>query len=273
MKVFLINSFNSSKYVQNAQRLSNDIDSKGFITVIVYGGASEFACLQLTDKKWVISIKENLSDNNAFAGFEQAFSLGHFRENNFRSATYIYVHDTCQISDNFVERVNKIPIVSGWIFAHIYGLYNIGVSDQMFLLTRANDFKGITHIPKDKSISLEQGESVHIEGIEIRPLIHYSKRTLAAVITDVFTNCDFMSLNAFGESSDCKRFVTYIGSLGIYKFVGSHVSYFVPIWATPAHEVRTQADYDTMKASFAQIQLSLPDCPLGTITPWIPLPP
>ncbi len=272
-KIFLINSFNSSKYVNNAQILSQDIEDKGFLTIIVYGGALEFACLKLSDKKWVISIKENLSDNNAFFGFEQAFRVGHFRENSFRSSTYIYIHDTCQISDNFVERINKIPSVSGWIFAHIYGLYNIGVCDQTFLLTRANDFKGMTHIPKDKSIALEQGESIHIEGIEIKPLIHYSKRTLAKVITDKFSNCDFMSLNAVGVSSDSKRFVTYIGSLGIYKFVGSHVSYFVPIWASPAHEVQTQADYDTMKASFAQIQLSSQGRQIGNITPWIPLAP
>ena len=273
MKVFLINSFNASKYVHNAQRLSNDINSKGFSTIICYGGASYFACLQLSDKQWVISIKENLSDNNAFLGFEQAFALGHFREKDFRCATYIYIHDTCQLSDNFVDRVNKIPAVTGWLFASIYGLYNIGACDQMFLLTRANDLKGITHIPKDKSIALEQGESITIEGLEIKPLINYSKCTLAAVVTDTISSCDFMSLNAIGESSDdSKRFVTYIGALGLYKLVGSHVSYFVPIWATPSHEVRTQADYDTMKASFSKIQLSTPDRVLGTITPWIPLP-
>jgi len=270
MKVFLINSFNSSKYVQNAQRLSDDINNKGYTTIIVFGGASDFACLQLSDKKWVISIRENLSDNNAFFGFEQAFSFGHFREKDFRSATYIYIHDTCQLSDNFVDRVNKIPVVSGWRFAHIYGLYNLGVCDQMFLLARANDLKGITYIPKDKSIALEQGESIYIDGLEIKPLIHYSKRTLATVITDTISSCDFMSLNAFGEP---KRFVTYIGALGLYKLVGSHVSYFVPIWATPAHEVRTQTDYDQMNTSFANIQLSTSDGPLATITPWIPLPP
>jgi hypothetical protein len=273
MKVFLINSFNSSKYVQNAQRLSNQLYVNGFTSVIVYGGASDFACLQLSDKKWVISIKENLSDNNAFVGFERAFSFGHFRENDFRSATYIYIHDTCQLSDNFVDRVNKIPAVTGWFFAHIYGLYNIGVCDQMFLLTRANDLKGITHIPKDKSIALEQGETINVEGFEIKPLLYYGKRTLATVITDTISNCDFMSLNAIGESSSSKRFVTYIGALGLYKLVGSHVSYFVPVWATPSHEVRTQADYDTMKASFSKIQLSTPERVLGVITPWIPLPP
>lgn len=273
MKVFLINSFNSSKYVQNAQRLSNQLYVNGFTSVIVYGGTSDFACLQLSDKKWVISIKENLSDNNAFVGFERAFSFGHFRENDFRSATYIYIHDTCQLSDNFVDRVNKIPAVTGWFFAHIYGLYNIGVCDQMFLLTRANDLKGITHIPKDKSIALEQGETINVEGFEIKPLLYYGKRTLATVITDTISNCDFMSLNAIGESSSSKRFVTYIGALGLYKLVGSHVSYFVPVWATPSHEVRTQADYDTMKASFSKIQLSTPERVLGVITPWIPLPP
>ena len=272
MKVFLINSFNSSKYVQNAQRLSNELYANGFTSVIVYGGASDFACLQLSDKKWVISIKENLSDNNAFVGFERAFSFGHFRENDFRSATYIYIHDTCQLSDNFVDRVNKIPAVKGWFFAHIYGLYNIGACDQMFLLTRATDLKGISHIPKDKSIALEQGETINIEGLEIKPLLHYSKLTLATVITDTISSCDFMSLNAVGESSDSKRFVTYIGALGLYKLVGSHISYFVPIWATPSHEVRTQADYETMKASFSKIQLSTPDRVLGAITPWISLP-
>lgn len=273
MKVFLINSFNSSKYVQNAQRLSNELYANGFTSIIIYGGASDFVCLQLSDKKWVISIKENLSDNNAFLGFEQAFTLGHFRENDFRSATYIYIHDTCQLSDNFVDRVNKIPAVKGWFFAHIYGLYNIGACDQMFLLTRANDLKGITHIPKDKSIALEQGETINIDGHEIKPLLHYSKRTLATVITDTISSCDFMSLNAVGESSDSKRFVTYIGALGLYKLVGSHVSYFVPIWATPSHEVRTQTDYETMRASFSKMQLSTPDRVLGTISPWIPLPP
>lgn len=273
MKVFLINSFNSSKYVQNAQKLSNELHVNNFTSIIVYGGASDFACLQLSEKKWVISIKENLSDNNAFLGFERAFSVGYFRENDFRSATYIYIHDTCQLSENFVDRVNKIPAITGWVFAHIYALYNIGACDQMFLLTRATDLKGITHIPKDKSIALEQGETINIEGLEIKPLLHYSKRTLATVITDTISNCDFMSLNAIGESNDSKRFVTYIGALGLYKLVGSHVSYFVPIWATPAHEVRTQDDYDTMKESFSKIQLSTPDRVLGAITPWIPLPP
>lgn len=275
-KIFLINSFNSSKYVNDAQILSRDIEDKGFLTITVYGGALDFACVRLSEKKWVISIKENLSDNNAFCGFEQAFRVGYFRDNSFRNSTYIYIHDTCRISDNLVERINKLPIVSGWIFAHIYGLYNIGVCDQAFLLTRANDFIHLgqyaTHIPKDNSIALEQGESIYIEGIEIKPLIHHSKRTLATVITDEFSNCDFMSLNAVGASSESKRFVTYIGSLGIYKFVGSHVSYFVPIWASPTHEVQTQADYDTMKASFAQIQLSSQGNQIGTITPWIPLP-
>ena len=273
MNIFLINSFNSSKYVRNAQKLSYDITSKGFVTIIVYGGAEAFSCLQLTETSHVISIKENLSDNNAFKGFEQAFAAGHFRENTFRNATYIYIHDTCQISDNLVERVNKIPKVSGWVFAHIYGLYNIGVCDQMFLLTRANDLKGVTYIPKDKSIALEQGELISVEGIDIKPLIHYSKRTLATVINDTFSNCDFMSLNAFGESSASKRFITYIGALGIYKFVGSHVSYFVPIWASAAHEVRTQDGYETLKRSFSSLHLSTSEGPLGNITPWIPLPP
>ena len=274
MKVFLINSFNNSKYVRSAQSLTEDISSKGFVCITVYGGGSTFSCLQISERKWVISIQENLSDNNAFLGFEKAFFVGNFRENEFRDATYIYIHDTCQTSGSFVDRINELPAVKGWIFAHIYGLYNIGICDQMFLLTRGNDFKGITSIPKDKSIALEQGQVVFIGGVEIMPLLHYSRHTLAEVITDQISSCDFMSLNAFGTSSDSKRYVTFIGSLGIYKFVGSRVSYFVPIWASPGHEVRSQKDYDAMKESFSQITLSIPDnSVLGSINPWIALPP
>lgn len=273
MKVFLINSFNQSKYVINAQRLSEDIENKGFVTIVVYGGATSCSCLQLSAKKWVISIRENLSDNNAFTGFERAFKMGHFREDEFRNATYIYVHDTCQTSDSFVERINELPVVKGWVFAHIYGLYNMGICDQTFILTRATDLMGILHIPKDQSIALEQGDTIYIEGIEIKPLIHYSKRTLATVITSDVFKCDFMSLNAVGDSSSSKRYVTFIGSLGMYKFVGSHVSYFVPVWASPGHEVRSESDYNNMKCAFSQIQLSTSGGSVGSLTPWISLPP
>lgn len=272
MKIILINSFNTDKYVLNAMALSDKIETCGFITIVVYGGSSKFLCLRLGESKWVITIPANLSDNNAFVGFEMAYKYGFFRETIFREATYVYIHDTCQLSDKFATRMDELPTVKGWVFAHIYGLYNIGVCDQTFLLTRAKDFVGLTKIPKDKSIALEQGEHVTIDGFCIKPLIHYSNKTLAEIVTDDMNKCDFMSLNAQKSSVSRRRYITFIGSLGIYKFVGSHISYFVPIWASKAHEVKNQDDYDTMKASFSRIQLSTESGSIGSITPWIPLP-
>lgn len=287
-KVFLINSFNSKKYVTDATKLSEEIENLGFRSIIVYGGASQFLpnyahfTLKLSEKRTVISIPENLSDNNAFVGFSRAFNDGHFTENEYKDALYVYIHDTCKISDHFVNRINDLPCVKGWVFAHIYGLYNIGVCDQIFILNRARDFIGIKFIPKDKSIALEQGEKIVLEQpfiyfsnttIEIQPLIYYSTRTLSMVINTNMHNCDMMSLNAFMDSSGCKRYVTFIASLGIYKFVGSHVSYFVPIWASPSHEVKNQDDYEDMKKSFSQLQLSTSEYSIGSITPWVPLSP
>lgn len=273
MKIILINSFNKSKYIKNALNLSKQLESTDFVSVVVYGGSSQFHCLMLSEKKWVISISENLSDNNAFYGFEKAFRNGFFRKNVFRDATYVYIHDTCKITDSFVKRINELPKIKGWMFAHIYGLYNIGVCDQLFVLTRGNDFKNTTFLPKDESIKLEQGESVYLNGNEIKPLIYYSKRTLSTVITCDLSKCDFMTLNAVKDSDDSKRYVSFIGSLGIYKYVGSHVTYFVPIWASRDHEVRNMSNYLKMKSAFSEIQLSILNNPVGSINPWISLPP
>ena len=273
MKIFLINSFNNSKYVKNAHRLSEELETFGFHTITVYGGGSDFLCSQLTDNKWVISIPENLSDNNAFVGFERAFAAGHFREKYHRDAVYIYVHDTCRISrKNFVATINSLPVVPGWAFAHTYGLYNIGICSQDFLLKRAKDFLNVKYIPKDQSIALEQGHKIQIDGNEINPLLHYSNKTIAQVTNSDMDRCDFMSLNSHQEG-ESKRFVSYIGALSLYKLVGSHISYFVPIWASAAHQVHDQTGYDVMCQNFSHLELRNNHATMGTISPWIPLVP
>lgn len=273
MKVILINSFNSAKYATASIDLATQINNIGYTTIIVYGGACLFTCSELIRNFWCISIPENLSDNNAFVGFERAFKMGFFRENCFREATYILIHDTCKISPNFQQRLNDLPAVNGWVFAHSYGLYNIGICDQRFLLTRARDFEQITFLPKDKSIALEQGVTVNADGVDIPPLLKYSSRTLSKYMEPSMENCDSMSLNAFGASDDSRRYVSYLGSLGIFKFVGSKVTYFIPIWATNAHEVKTNQDFEKMKRSFSHISLSTSEQPIGTINPWIHLVP
>lgn len=273
MKIFLINSFNHSKYVKNAHTLSEELETFGFHTITVYGGGSDFLCSQLTNNKWVISIPENLSDNNAFVGFERAFAAGHFRELCYRNAVYIYVHDTCRISrKNFVTTINSLPVVPGWVFAHTYGLYNIGICNQDFLLKRAKDFLNVKYIPKDQSIALEQGHKIQIDSNEINPLVYYSKKTIAKVTNSDMDKCDFMSLNTFQEG-ESKRFVSYIGALSLYKLVGSHISYFVPIWASAAHQVHDQKGYDIMCQNFSHLELRNNHATVGTLSPWIPLVP
>tara|TARA_Y100001936_G_scaffold249127_1_gene298631 strand:- start:409 stop:1209 length:801 start_codon:yes stop_codon:yes gene_type:complete len=263
MRIFLINSFNNSKYILWARELSNQIENFGFQTVTVFGGGDGFYCCHLTPLKSIISITENLSDHNAFVGFEKAFSDGHFREESYRNATYIYVHDTCKISTrNFVETINNLPDVSGWVFAQTYGLYNIGISNQNFLLKRAKDFYGVTHIPKDKSIALEEGNTVVIGEKQILPLIFYTQKTLAQITNSDLDKCDFVSVSRFGNTSN-KRFVSYIGALSMYKFVGLRASYFVPIWAAACHEIHNEKERSAMVKQFQNLWIPLVPLPIN----------
>jgi hypothetical protein len=163
----------------------------------------------------------------------------------------------------------------GWVFAQIYGLYNIGVCDQEFLLERSKDFDGIALLPKDESIALEQGNRIKVWArdrslVTVQPLLAYSKYTLAPMTQGELGLCDFMTLNAV-DNGRGRRYASFIAALGIYKFVGCKVSFFVPIWATPAHAVANVAEYDMMRHTFASIGLSTAKGVLGSITPWIPL--
>lgn len=276
MKVFLINSFNSSAYVKAALSLLNEIDC--FLTpseisfIIVFGGASDFSCKKINENTRYLTIKENLSDNNAFVGFERAFAMGEFRENNFRDATYIYIHDTCKVGKSFVERMNELPKPRGWVFAHTYGLYNIGICDQNFLLKRANDFKGVSVIPKDQSIQLEQGYEIENSGIKIPPLSFYTCKTLSSMTLPTIDRCDYMTLNGTGTPEN-RRFVSFIGALGLYKMVGCKVSFFVPIWATSSHTIQTLQDRENMVKAFSNIKIGDGKDIIGTISPWIPFVP
>ena len=184
------------------------------------------------------------------------------------------MHDTCILSEHFEKKIEALPDVHNeWIFAHTYGLYNIGICDYKFILKRANDFKGITEIPKKDGINLEQGHEVVVQGLTVKPLSHYSNRTL----TQTLINCDVNDLihksDAFfinGYTGDnIQRYVSYIGSFGIYKLVGTVNSFIIPVWASKNHIVETEEDMNYMR-KIGPVKLICDDIELGKFEPWIP---
>lgn len=284
-KCFVVNSFNRRKYAQAAVELVRDLlrTLPGCRVVVAFGSAAgagwqgEVECRRVADRAWCLLIRENLSDNNAFAGVSRAFKAGHLREEGFESATYVYLHDTCRLGRTFPARVAELPRVEGgWVFAHMYGLYNMGICDLGFLVRRGGDFDGVKLLPKQDSIHLEQGFAVSVDGVDVKPLSHYSQGTLTGMVVPGmdFERCDHVTLNACGRDPSERRFVNFIGSLGVFKLVGSNVSFFVPIWASPSHHVETLQDRSNMLQAFGRVSIvNEANETHGYLSPWIPLVP
>jgi hypothetical protein len=210
--------------------------------IIVKGGCDIDNCIKV-DNIVYIDIVENLSDNNVFVGFQRNV-IDFFCEEVFINATYVVLHDTCVISHQFYECMKALLDLnftkkSQWIFAHTFGLYNIGVCTYEFVLQRAIDFENIALLPKKEGISLEQGNSIKLNNKIIPSLLDYSKYTLANMINYTSFNKGVYHVDTYGINGICEdgstRWVAYISSLGVHKMIGSNMSYFVPIWHSQDH--------------------------------------
>ena len=264
MLVFLINTFNESYYYEKANDLLSNIrailntSSVHASYVIVKGGCNENNSIQLANITY-IDIIENLSDNNVFVGFQRNINEL-FNNELYKRATYILLHDTCLISNQFHSCMRELTNIkfsqkSQWIFAHTYGLYNIGICSFDFICDRASDFKDITILPKNIGILNEQGHMIEINNKQIPSLHHYSKFTLANMVKHTslgngVINVDTYGINGISENNRSPRWVAYISSLGVHKLIGSKMSYFAPIWAAPSHHPKDEDDLTKMKEVF-----------------------
>jgi len=139
-----------------------------------------------------------------------------------------------------------------WVFASTYGLFNIGICNYNFILRRAEDFVGIKHISKENDMRIEQGFDVCVENKMVPPLQTYSIYTLAKMChkhnpssMDI-TQVDMYGINAI-EMCDGVRWMSYIASLGIYKFYSGKKSYSLPIYCHPDNHVRSEESFHFIK--------------------------
>lgn len=311
-KVFLINSFDSAHYVRSATELAASLRASaqrddeiiiafGGVKAVRPGGVIQHACnapivryTSTSSKKTrpfcthILCIHENLSDNNAFVAFQRACDEGGFDQPEHQAATYVYLHDTCLLGETFAQRMSEIRTTpKTWVFAHTYGLYNMGIAPRDFLISRGVDFRGVSAIPKHMSIQLEQGTPIAPDGVPdgvtICPLSAYSTLTLTHLTLHSHqdgnvlpvTRADYMSLNACtpGRSAS-RRFVSFIGAFGVYKLVGATCTYFLPIWATPSHEVRSYEERCNMLRQFDRVGLvAASGATMGTVASWVPFVP
>ena len=255
MLVFLINSFNTQFYKNKAESMIKDISYRIASTqiqaeyIVVFGGSLDNNHTFFNNIHY-IDIVENLSDHNVYIGFMRYIHL--FSNDKFLNSTYLYLHDTCYLSEHFPSCIKKIDSInlhntSTWIFAHTFGLFNIGICTHSFIILRSKDFEGIHVIPKGVSILLEQGYTITVNNKVIKPLLSYSVYTLANMVSyNGITSIDMYGINGYHENGNT-RWVSYISSLGVYKSIGSVTSFLVPIWVHATHQPKTEHEFRELK--------------------------
>lgn len=266
MLVFLINSFNAELYSEMAKHLAEQIidrldnESIPFHVVLVQGGSLN-KHISIQEKQTVIHTKPNLYDFNAFVGFAE--NRFYFESEKFRNAVYVYLHDTCVLSERFATCMRALMDLKfrdsiEWIFAHTYGRHNIGVCTYEFVLKRATHFDNIASLSKAAAVNLEQGTSIVCETIRIPSSFELSSFTLGCMVRngdslkEAAFATDMFAINAF-EYKNAIWYPVYIASLGIYKLLHSSHSFLIPVWSSPEHQTKDKSQLETMRNKFNKI--------------------
>ena len=241
--IICINSFNSSRYVRYALELINQINLElgyggvKFSILCVFGGCSTYKVCSF-DKTTYVSIPQNLPDHNIYMGIHYCHSLSMLP----KRATCVMLHDTSMVKQGcfrkMMMKLSRLDL-SGWVFGHPLGLYNIGVCDVQFAIDNSKNWIGITHLDKETSIRLEHSRSfVEVQNKQIPGLRSFSNYTLSQAnseegVKDI-NELDSHSIVPFREDGQTKtKHVVFIGALGIYKFTHAPGSFLLPIWVGP----------------------------------------
>lgn len=241
MIVILINSFNTNIYIEYSKQLyrniKNIIDVQ-YIVIIVYGGCERYGYKIIDDTCIHVYITENISDHNVYPGYMYLSSV--YDLTNYSTNCHLIIHDSCKLAESFRRQMNTISKITFssedriWVFAHYYGLCNIGICSQSFIFHRYKDFENIDFIKKEDSIILEQGCNIHINGKTIQPLIFYSHETLSSFRKNTDTidilDYDSISINFQSHVDDDLHFILYMSSIGIYKLPKLCYCIACPIW-------------------------------------------
>lgn len=233
MLVIGINSFNAARYVQACMHLLNDVLASGVecAVLVTFGGCAHRKTVWLSSRVVLVSITANLSDHNIYVGYEQLVEEGV----SWPMARFVLLHDTCVLGADFarcMKHIATLEPVGGFVFAHTYGLYNMGVATSEFMLQRAHDWRGVRTLPKGLGIRLEQGDDIIVEGKSVRSLHSYAVHTLADMGSTPW-QLDTFSVQPYDLHGQ-KRFVSYISAFGVYKSYASVSSFAVPVFAAHA---------------------------------------
>lgn len=226
--VICINSFNSSEYMYAAMELLDATTAQHMSCkiMIAFGGCTKELAFKLNSNIYIVTTTSNLSDHNTYIAYAVLCKTGI----SWPTGRFVLLHDTCVLTESFKARIEHLGSLSDlppFVFAHCYGLYNMGLATHDFMVQRDMDWHGINRLPKDLGIQLEQGADIIIEGRKIRSLHSFSNMTLSKGgdigCVDTFTVQPSLIRGQL-------RYASFVSAFGVYKTFASKSSFAVPIF-------------------------------------------
>ena len=249
-----VNSFNASTYVRASLELVKSIHAElkyggiKYTILCTYGGGVDM-CYKHGNIVFV-SHEKNISDHNSFHGIRIAKMQNMLPEVNM---TCVFIHDSCSIKPIVfrakMKRLSRFDI-TGWVFAHALGLYNIGACDFDTALKQATQWVSVSHIDKLTGIKLEHNRfPMQIGDTQIYGLRCLSNFTLTGVEieSDEENNVDFQSIGSvlkFGK----QRHIVFLSAFGIFKYSHTPTSFLLPIWVG-AFSPKSSNEFEALKSN------------------------
>jgi hypothetical protein len=260
----IINSFNSSFYVDSAVKLSTEINRqlKTMVPqprVLLVIGGSKKRQVDSLPMFCACRIQQNLSDYGSLVGVHDALESNVMQ----KSDRCVLLHDTVwPREDTFframIDIQNTEMYNTPFCFAHPLGWYNLGVGSADFFARMGSQYQNVDILPKELGYKLEHGNTIFINGAKLSPLREHSIYTIAKHrVSDGnfgdLTTHSTGAMNIDGRS----RVVVFLPSLGVFKFTHGPTSYQVPIYAD-TDLPRTEEEWRQLQRKYPQMNWCLP---------------
>ena len=260
----IINSFNSSFYVNSAVKLSLEITRqlKTMVPqprVLLVIGGSKKRRVDSLPMFCACRIQQNLSDYGSFVGVHDALESNVMK----KSDRCVLLHDTVwPREDTFframIDIQNTEMYNTPFCFAHPLGWYNLGVGSADFFARMGSQYQNVDILPKELGYKLEHGNTISINGAKLSPLREHSIYTIAKHrVSDGnfgdLTTHSTGAMNIDGRS----RVIVFLPSLGVFKFTHGPTSYQVPIYAD-TDLPRTEEEWRQLQRKYPQMNWCMP---------------
>lgn len=288
MLVFLISEITNqdSRNTTLAQDILNEYGKDEVCVVFTFrGGSGKNEMVRMSDpNNYVVKIVPQLFNFNAFKGYQlfrddivEATSLQSLSSSR-QQPTFVVLDNTCVLHKDFSMKmfwINNIKLStteSSWVFAHTYGLYNMGIGNTLFMDEYCGAFEDVvTSITQEHAENVDVAKSDAYDDVRIRSLHEFSHHTLKkqtltnTTFIDGVMSTDTFSVTGVEDADGVRKFMAYISAFGVFKFFRADSSYVFPVWASKSHEATSSDKVRQLKHMISSNKI---ECNLFPLVPY-----